>query len=385
MTDDNVTTVSGKRHSPRDPNTLYLSIDGKDWSGWDEVRVTRGVERMPSDFDVSLTEKYPGQASKLFVTPGQSVIVRLGDSRVITGYVDRYSPSISPYGHSVRISGRGKCQDLVDCSAYIKGMSSVPANGDNAEAVITPFVNLFGISVNNTITDQSARANSSAPPFNINIGETTWEIIDRLARWGQFLCYEDTFGNLVMAQLGKESMASGVAEGFNIEAASYTMAYDQRFSDYIAYMQTTTSYNDQIDANSLSYGPIYDKQITRYRPKIIISEQTVYGQDIAQERLNWELARRYGRSKAVNVTCDSWRDSDGALWTPNRLIYVNIPSLKIQSQTWIIGEVTFRRDASGTHADLLLMPKEAYDPEPTVLQPFTDPRLQQTGSAEKDA
>ncbi|EHH68375.1 phage baseplate assembly protein [Gluconobacter morbifer] len=378
-------TVKGHRtNSGRDPNTLYLEVAGQLWSGWQEVRVTRGVERMPSDFDVLLTEVYPLSSTRLVVQPGQACVVWLGDSRVITGYVDRYTPSISPGDHSIRISGRGKCEDIVDCSAIITGMALGGFDGDNAEALISGLVTKFGIEVINTITSDAAKANQTVPQFNVNLGETPWEIIDRISRWGQFLCYENPFGNLVLAQVGTKKASSGFCEGLNVEGASRTLAYDQRFSVYYAFIQATDQFSQQLSADIQSAPPVYDVDITRYRPKAIISEQTLNGQDIAKMRLDWELARRVGQSQAVTLTCDSWRDSSGELWTPNTLAYVNLPSLKLENKTWIIGEVTYRRGPDGTHADLTLMPPEAYMPEPNVLMAqFPQITTAEGGSATK--
>ena len=52
-----------------------------------------------------------------------------------------------------------------------------------------------------------------------------------------------------------------------------------------------------------------------------------------------------------------------------------LPSLKLAKASWVIGEVSYRRDAEdGTTADLVLMPPAAFLPEPVVLQPiFADP------------
>ncbi|GBR00551.1 phage baseplate assembly protein [Acetobacter oeni] len=384
MSETTQTVTAHRTSTGRDPNSLYLEIGGKVFSGWQEVRVTRGVERMPSDFDILLTEKYPGQASQIDVMPGQSCVVRLGDTRVITGYIDRYIPSISKGQHNVQISGRGKCQDIVDCSAIVTGMALGGYDGDNAETLIFGLVSKFGVTVQNYITDDTARANTTVPQFNVNLGETPWEIIDRISRWGQFLCYEDTFGNLVLSQVGSDSMESGFVEGINVEGASRTLAYDQRFSVYYAFIQATDQLSQQLQADIMSAVPVTDPDITRYRPKAIISEQTLNGQDIATMRLNWELARRVGRSQAVTLTCDTWRDNFGNLWEPNKLACVYLPSLKLDKALWVIGEVTYRRDDTGTHADLLLMPKEAYEPEPNVLQAqFVQIMAADSGSAAK--
>jgi len=83
----------------------------------------------------------------------------------------------------------------------------------------------------------------------------------------------------------------------------------------------------------------------------------------------WDMARRSGRSHVVHATVDSWRDKDGALWAPNTIVPVDLPGNRAGPEL-ILSEVTFRRNnASGTTADLLLMPREAFVPEPFVVAP----------------
>ena len=96
---------------------LLLTAGGRQISGWTEVRVTRGVERCPSDFEIAMTELYPGEPLDVTVRPGDECQVVLGADLVLTGYVDRFVPSLGPSDHMIRITGRGKCQDLVDCAA----------------------------------------------------------------------------------------------------------------------------------------------------------------------------------------------------------------------------------------------------------------------------
>jgi hypothetical protein len=77
---------------------------------------------------------------------------------------------------------------------------------------------------------------------------------------------------------------------------------------------------------------------------------------------------------ALRVTVDSWRDSAGTLWAPNAFATLDLPALKLGAavnQSWIIGSVDFvRDDERGTVADLMLMPKEAFLPQPEILVPW---------------
>jgi prophage tail gpP-like protein len=95
------------------------------------------------------------------------------------------------------------------------------------------------------------------------------------------------------------------------------------------------------------------------------------GQSFAVKRAEWEAARRKGLSKAVHVTCDNWRDSTQTLWQPNAFAPVLLPTLKLAPpEPWVIAEVTYSVDPGrGTTAELLLMPRDAFLPEPLILTP----------------
>jgi prophage tail gpP-like protein len=104
-----------------DDGELTLVSEGQRLSGWQEIRVSRGIERCPSDFDIQFTARFPGEAEAAEIRAGAPCQVLIGGDVVVTGYVDRYAPEISPSSHVIRAVGRGKCQDLVDCSAYLRG------------------------------------------------------------------------------------------------------------------------------------------------------------------------------------------------------------------------------------------------------------------------
>jgi prophage tail gpP-like protein len=115
---------------------------------------------------------------------------------------------------------------------------------------------------------------------------------------------------------------------------------------------------------------VHDTTVPRLRYRAIVAESVFGGQDVAEQRAQWEKARRYGRSYAVRVTTDSWRDSAGALWTSNTLVPIDLPGLKLKPQTWLISEVTYKRDEGGTIADLLIMPPQAFFQQPIILNPI---------------
>lgn len=347
---------------------LSLSIGGQSISGWTDVRVTRGIERLPSDFELGLTELYPGQLDRVVVQPGDECIVKIGADVVLTGYVDRYVPSMDAHSHTIRVAGRGKCQDLVDCAAF---WPNGQISGTSALDVASKIAAHYGITVSCDVQDLRA-----IPQFNLFLGESCYEIIERISRYSSLLVYDAPDGNLILAQAGTVRAASGFQQGINVQAASVQYSADQRFQTYTAFTQSVQMYSDiGVAGNVIAIAT--DAGVKRPRERVIIAEAVQGFQDLAKQRAIWEMNRRIGRAAVVTMTTDTWRDSAGALWTPNTLVPILLPQLKLADEsgtgpvTWLIGEVTYQRNLqSGTTATITAMRPEAYLPEPTALQPM---------------
>ena len=340
---------------------ITLEVGGKIISGWDSVRVTRGIERFPSDFDLGLMDYYPGTADKQTVNEGDSCIVKFGDDRVITGYVDDWSPSISRSRHEVRATGRGKCGDLVDCSA--EWPNNVISNC-NVLDIATRLASFYGITVTSDVNDLQ-----TVPQFTINWGESPQEIIDRVCRWAALLYYDTSDGNLLLTRVGTRRAASGIEEGVNVEDAYYRKSMADRFSDYVGVSLGVSPISGwapgaAYDSVTLATARDPDAASMRYRKHIVLVESTMLAKDRAQNCIDWEMNRRYGRSRQLYATTDSWRDKAGKLWEPNTLIPVHIPTLDLADTELLIASVTFIRDDRGTHAPFTLMPPAAFSVQP---------------------
>lgn len=379
-----------------DPDEVVLVLDDRDWVGWSTVRITRGIERIPNDFEFTLTELYPGEAELLVVHAGSKCEIFIGRDLVLSGYVDRVMPRIGPRIHEVTISGRGKCQDLVDCAAEWEG-SVITA--DTVLGVASKLSSKFGITVSGTPGPAvgNARISNIIPFVRFYLGETPWEIIDRLCRIAGLLPYELPDGNLWIAAnpgdipaggnlrrgsavyaapgyipgpadapTSAVNAASGFSEGVNVKHASATYAADQRFSVYRVYRYSMQPQRD-VTTGAVNQITEYHDTAVRYRPMVIIAEMDKqFGVANASDRGAWEASRRYGRAHMVSLTTDSWRDAAGNLYAPNTLVPLELPSLKASGKTWLIGQVTYRKSENGTECDLVIMPPEAFSVQPTL-------------------
>ena len=364
---------------------IQISVGGQTISGWTRVRVTRGIERVPSDFEIELTEYYTGDNSNVVIEPGSLCQVYLGGDLVLTGYVDEYSPRIVGDRHTVTLYGRSKSEDLVDCSAdwpnaqilsstvlqIVQGLATTP----------------YGIPVTQEVIPDANK--NTIPQLTFIYGETAVEIIERICRYAKLIFYDLPDGGIVLTTASAKRAASGFTEGVNVQeaAARFTMS---RFQTYTCVYSSIVQFSDGLALNSGQNNsvnqlgvPQVDVSVKRNRKKYIVLESGDTDPFIVTKaRAQWELNRRFGKAWEVRITTDSWRDSAGHLWEPNTLVDLVLPTVKIPKETWLINEITFQRDEEhGTTAVLLLNPPSAFIPEPIVLLPslFPDQYLNSTG------
>ncbi|WP_260927351.1 phage baseplate assembly protein [Novosphingobium sp. 9] len=348
-----------------DPNQLTLKIEGIDYTGWEEIEVTLRAEAFPNGFEVKASK--PPSVS-IPINPGDECIVKLGSDRVITGYVDRVIPGGDADTHTIAVQGRGYTQDLVDCSAEWPSHQLI---GGNALTIATKLASAYGITVEML---NGASPGDDVPQWPINYGETGADIIQRLARNAGLLAYETGEGHLGLAAVGTTTAASGMKYGENVQAWSLEKSMDQRYSNYVCTMQTTDSLGD-LEGQDFFHEE-KDPNVTRHRLIYLVAEAVATdAQAFVQQKAKWENARRAGRSYIARAVIDSWRDSAGTLWAPNTQVPVSLPDMDAE-ESLVISEVTFRRtNEAGTTAELVCMRKEAFTPEPIVLQPVNAAEL----------
>ena len=358
--------MSALTSASTDPNEVSISVAGVKWSGWETVSISRGIETVPATFSLGGTERYPGEANATTVAINATspVIITIGGDIVTTGYVDRVERQITPEQHDVRVSGRSKLADLVDCSGFTERWNLQNLTlGDVAKVICEPFG--IAVSLPNGDTDV-------IPNLSVIVTETGWEFLEECCRWMTKIIYDDVNGNLVLADAGTNTHASGVSEGVNVQEMRGTFNTSEAYTQISAIYQDTAILSDGGDATAIpNVNKTFAKNVNwanradgqpRYRPLLIVSEKGL--PDVVERRVQWEMARREGRAQAINVTVDSWRDSAGALWTPNWKIPVHLPSLKLSATTWLITQVEFNRDENGTRAELTLMPPDSMAPMP---------------------
>ncbi|MCA7985155.1 phage baseplate assembly protein [Burkholderia vietnamiensis] len=344
---------------------VLLTQDGLSLTGWKSVRITRSIEVGTSSFD--LTCSADANTLKLVSKEGAPIKVSIGDDVVLTGYVETIETIMTPRTHDVRISGRGKLADLIDCSCRIDKINANTKLPDLCTAIAQPY------SVKVTVADDATQKLLDQIPVLprqlVSITETAWEVIERYARYCGVLVYEGAAGELVISTAGTEQGDSGVALGENVEAIICTKTTLGTFSTFNAVLSAYSMGADDEGVENLPVVTVIAKSTAgRLRPTYFVSEQSATDRQFVEKRVNWMASRAYGRSRRVRVMVDNWRDADGVPWTPNINYPVSAGAVGVPDGTMLLlAEVSYILNENGTHAELVFGPRQGFLPEPVAL------------------
>lgn len=330
---------------------IVLHVNGRVYGGWKRASITRSIDAIAGRFELEVMDRWEVNAQRWTIFPGDACQVKIDGKTLITGYVDRASPTYDTQAHGIRITGRDKTADLVDCSAIVKGDE---LRGLKLDGIVRALAQPFGIRVVSQV-DPGAVFQS----FAIQPGETAWEAIERAARQRFMVVTTDGEGNAVIADIGTRRAADALIEGRNIKSASAEYDYSQRFSDYIVKGQAS-AWNDGAEpAKNAIESRARDANVTRYRPKIITAEMQA-SEGSAADRARLEAASRAGKSTRITVTVQGWTMSNGELWPLNSMVSVRSPLLSIDDDL-LISELRFGvSDSEGITTEMELTRPDAY-------------------------
>ena len=167
--------------------------------------------------------------------------VQIGGDLAPTGYVDRYTSSISASQHTIRVAGAeqkrgfgGSLRPGANTSAGSESKEGMQVVNGTTLDIARKLAAPYHVEAQSTAGD-----GITVPQFNINLGETVWEIIDRITRYSQMLVYDMPDGSIMLAAVGTEAMGSGFAIGDNVETAEVMFSMDQRYQEYEGHMIST--------------------------------------------------------------------------------------------------------------------------------------------------
>lgn len=336
-----------------------VTCNGQIFEGWTDVSVKRSIQDAAAVFQLTVTEASDASGAIMGwqIRPGDPIQIRLGGVQVIDGYVDVRQASYDAQSHGVEIAGRSRTADAVEAAAVTQaGRPAGPFAGyaldEIARALLDPLS--IGLSVLGDI-------GAAFPMVTVQVGESVFEVIERLARLRGFRVTDDAHGNLVLAdQKPATDDAPGLVEGVNILRANATMDVSALSSELYVYGQATGS--DEATGADVSgqSAQASNDQMPRPRPKVIVLEQPG-GKEDMKSRADREIAQQAAEQARIQIMVQGWQTASGDLWAPGGAVKVTSPMLLIDRVMAIAAVEFTQNDQDGTMTTLDLITPEALE------------------------
>jgi prophage tail gpP-like protein len=369
-------------------NALTLRVGGQIYGGWMAVNIRTGIQQLAGSYEIGITERWPEQHTDWAIPPGEFCEVLIGDDTVICGYVDSVSTSYDAGSHEIKVTGRDRAGDLVDCSAPSRAFSGLTFT-QIAEILCKPHeIAVYDeTALGKKLTvKQKKSGKKGSPPKKPRVGgkvpkqasqngESVFRTLDKLARQEGVLLVSDGEGGILVTRAGLGGECETHLEfGVNILRASYEESFVELYSEITVKGQASAAGAKKYGVSQASpKGKVSraivaksgHSQIDRYRPLIIVAESQA-GAKRCQQRAEWEASNREAKSRKVTVTVQGWREKpEGDLWAINRMVRVRCPWMRMD-EWWLIAGVTYRLDDGGTVSELQLVDERAFDLLPEI-------------------
>jgi prophage tail gpP-like protein len=334
-----------------------LLVDGKVYDGWLSFSIVRSMEAPSGTFNLTVSDRWPGQSEPWPITEGAECQLNLGDEPLIIGYIDNVQYSLSGEDRSLSVSGRDKAGDLVDCSYIDK-----PDQWREAKVseIAADLGKPFGVKVT-----MAAKEDSTVANFKIEPGEKAYDALARLLKLKGLYAWPDGNGGVTIGATEFESLKITIdqTQCINISA---TRDATERFSDYLVKGQRPTNKAAKDPTQGKAASQVKDEakdpDVKRYRPLMVVSEGA--GAE-AQERALWEAAVRAGKALQVEIVLQGYRpDKDSPVWALGKTFKITAKSIALEAEL-LITQVKFDlADNSGHTTTLSLTRPDAFLPEP---------------------
>lgn len=318
---------------------VSITAGGQDFANWESATVSYSAKEAVRSFSFTATSNAGPIDASWQLMPQTPVTVTANGSLLVTGFIDKMSPSYAKDKHTLEVSGRSKGADTVDSSAE---HSTGEIRNTNIQQIaqqldkqsvgfsLGPGVSLDNIDV-----------------FRLNPGETVFQALDKVARKAQLLLIGQPDGSIQIATGGTTRTHPALIEGQNILEASAVFDDSDKHSEYKVKGQRA---NGTGATNLAIEGTSTDTSVKRNRPKVIIPEGDT-DQKGADKRAKTHKDRQTGESITASIKVQGWHDDNGQVWAPNTLVYIYSPMLKLDMDL-LLDSVSLTQDSSGSFSKL---------------------------------
>ena len=357
------------------------------YDAWTGVTITRDLGEISGSFDLEVDDLGRTAAALpkglhgggVPFTKFQEVKLYLDGELTMWGWIDAVSPAIQAGQVGVKVSGRDKTGQMVDCAAAPLG--PVEYTKIKLERLAEILGKPWGIRVRAEV--------DTGEPFDkvsIDTGETAMSVLEKYARKRAVLLVSDGVGGLIITRSGKGRAPGDVT--FPGTVVSSSGQFDGRKQFSVVYVKGQAGHAGgkrkakagldraalpgtggagEADADKgtgresravAMLGVAYDDTVPIYRPAVKTPRAKGSLVD-ADTEAKWWVSTARGHAESVTYVLPDWR-ANGVLWRPNEMTSVS-DAYQLVKKDLLVAGVTDRYDAQGTRCELRVCGREAYD------------------------
>ena len=329
-----------------DSEIATLAVDGALYSDWESIWLQYrwldafaifrfiAAEHTPPPADWTLQQFFPGQRCD----------VTLAQQPALTGLITQRQTSYDAQRHQVQLVGKSWTH-----WGYKSSVDTPTGNFDGFtleqvhDAVMGKYGTTKVIGVVNPLPFQKLQN---------EVGEITWDFLDRLSRVRGAILGADAFGNYLLIGQHTFPVNAMLQEGVNIKACQCEISHDQFFA-WIDVRGHGAGSDGSYGAANNEYQCIIKGPAAVYSKIITPSEQTVAGKAEICDRAAVEQRFNYATQIIANIVVYGWTYDGKHLWAPGQNVSINSPMAMLNNITLKLRTVTFEQNnQSGTQTTL---------------------------------
>lgn len=318
-------------------NKITIEIDGINFEDFETGNVSRRFDEFCGTFDFKCSKD---DADDFNIDEQSYCTIYVNDKKVMTGVIDKVSPSEDANSSSVNISGRDITCDIVDSTLP----TSISLSGEfDLVTVVEKVVEALGlqdlVKVINNIPD--LKKFTSADVVSSEVDKNAFEFLNEYAQKVSAILITDEDGNIVITRAGEKTVPDKILNQFgnpdnNVLSSSAGYDFSERYYKYIVVSQSNaTTEKKEITLDSVSQkGIAYDEAVRKSRVKVIKADNSC-NSETCQEIATLEANVRRANSLKYNCSLAGYQLNNGDLYSINTLMTVIDDDNFIESQLMV--------------------------------------------------
>ena len=303
---------------------LELKVENRKYSGWEDVSIKKSIGSIAHNFSMNIFN-----GDQLSIQDDDLIQILVDDKIFFSGYLDDIILGISDTKKPLKLSGRSRAADLIDCNIS----DNKQYNKQNIKQIISDLIKPFGITVSSSLKLEPIET------FFTKIGETYFDAINRLCKQTNTLPISDSLGNIEIVK-NKQNKSSIVLKDGDFKELNYPKKLSNRFSKY--------TYKKEGIVTDVTDGSIDDDTVDRFRPFVSVNTEDKDNKDLAKWQKNFNKVNEVSLTAIVEG------------WDLEINTIVKLETTVVQN-SFLIKEITYSKSDSGTISNVVFVSKDLYN------------------------